>query len=816
MLAALALPGAARAGDPPVRIRPLAAHETVWPAQAPAHRFAADPDDCFMCHDDESLTMERGGREVSLYVDPSAWSGAPHSGLDCVDCHAGFDPDEMPHADPIAPVACTTCHGAEVRSARMSNHPDAANCASCHDDVHTAPGTLADNSTCEACHAAEQAVVASGSHGHNGAAPVCLDCHGAHRFAPADTDGCLSCHGEREFVDEHVTGENLAAILSYSESIHGQVIECSDCHSGHDLRPASDPESRVHRSNIASTCATCHDQEAEHYRDSEHGRALAAGFEGAPTCTDCHGEHDIRTITDSESPMSRQHEVQVCLSCHLDSEDVQSRMTHTAGFVAGYELSVHGRAAAAGSDRAPVCSDCHGAHSEMKASAPGSKVNKFNLVQTCGDCHVDIGDQFAASIHGAALEDGNQDAPTCTDCHSEHSITSTDDPAAPVALLNVSEAVCRPCHESYQLSAKYGFPSDRAETFGDSFHGFAGRLGQDEVANCASCHGVHDILPSRDPNSRVHRENLAATCGTCHPGADVRFAEGSVHIVRTAEGDQLLFWIGRVYLIAILSIIGLMLLHNGMDWVRKTRDVIHARMRGAGLPHAPVHPGPRKLYERMTVADRWQHTLLALSFIMLVITGFMLRYPDAWWVTLSKEVFGGHLVQVRSLTHRIAGVVMLAVSAWHVGFVVFTPRGRQFLKDMWWKRTDLTEFMQSLRYMAGLSDERPRYDRFNYVEKAEYWALVWGTVVMGATGLILWFEGGFAKMTFDVSETVHLYEAWLAFLAIVVWHFYYVIFNPDVYPLNATFLTGKVTEEDMEHEHPRELERLKAGEEGEA
>lgn len=778
------------------------------PAAHPTVLRTADPDDCFMCHDDDALTMEKDGREISLYVDPEAWTGSPHAALDCLECHVGFDPDEMPHADPVVPVSCNDCHSNAVRAAGMSNHPDAANCSTCHDNVHTGPGTLASNPTCVACHDAEQAVVQAGSHGHNGAAPVCLDCHGAHRFAPADTEACLSCHGEREFVAQNIAGEDIEAILSYRDSIHGQAIECADCHSGHDLRPASDPASRVHHANVATTCATCHDEEADHYLRSEHGKALAAGFEGAPTCTDCHGEHDITTITDSASPMSREHEVQVCLSCHLDSPAVQDRMTHTAGFIAGYELSVHGRAAASGNANAPVCSDCHGAHDELKASAPGSKVNKFNLVETCGNCHVDISEQFVGSIHGEALEDGVDDAPTCTDCHSEHGIVGTEDPDAPVASLNVSEAVCRPCHESYELSEKYGFPSDRADTFGDSFHGFAGRLGQEEVANCASCHGVHDILPSSDPRSRVHIDNLPGTCGSCHPGADERFTEGSVHIVRTESGDRLLFWIGRIYLIAIFAIIGLMLVHNGMDWIRKTRNVVHARLRGRPVEHAVIHPGPPKLYERMTVSDRWQHALLALSFILLTITGFMLRYPDSWWVDLSRQVFGGHLVEVRSLSHRIAGVVMLGVSVWHLVFVIATVRGRQFIRDMWWKRTDLTEFIQAMRYMAGVADERPRYDRFNYVEKAEYWALVWGTVVMGATGLILWFENRFAKVVFDVSETVHLYEAWLAFLAIVVWHFYYVIFNPDVYPINLTFWHGKVSEEDMEHEHPRELERL--------
>ncbi len=129
---------------------------------------------------------------------------------------------------------------------------------------------------------------------------------------------------------------------------------------------------------------------------------------------------------------------------------------------------------------------------------------------------------------------------------------------------------------------------------------------------------------------------------------------------------------------------------------------------------------------------------------------------------------------------------------------------------------DLKDMRQIFRYNLGLSRSRPKFDRFNYIEKAEYWALIWGTLVMTLTGFALWFEtetiGWFSKLFLDVCETIHYFEAWLAFLAIVVWHFYYVIFNPDVYPMNFTWLTGKVTEEEMEHEHPAELERIKAAE----
>ncbi len=88
----------------------------------------------------------------------------------------------------------------------------------------------------------------------------------------------------------------------------------------------------------------------------------------------------------------------------------------------------------------------------------------------------------------------------------------------------------------------------------------------------------------------------------------------------------------------------------------------------------------------------------------------------------------------------------------------------------------------------GISKDKPKLDRFSYVEKAEYWALVWGTIVMSLTGLLMWFYidyiGVFSKLEWDIARTIHYYEAWLAFLAIVVWHFYFVIFNPDIYPMS--------------------------------
>jgi cytochrome b subunit of formate dehydrogenase len=109
----------------------------------------------------------------------------------------------------------------------------------------------------------------------------------------------------------------------------------------------------------------------------------------------------------------------------------------------------------------------------------------------------------------------------------------------------------------------------------------------------------------------------------------------------------------------------------------------------------------------------------------------------------------------------------------------------------------------------GRMVRRPDFGRFRYIEKAEYWALVWGTVVMVATGLLLWFPETLAGPSWlvRVAENIHLYEAWLAFLAIVVWHLFYVLMRPGI-PGTFTALTGRMDPEELAHEHPEEYARF--------
>jgi len=242
------------------------------------------------------------------------------------------------------------------------------------------------------------------------------------------------------------------------------------------------------------------------------------------------------------------------------------------------------------------------------------------------------------------------------------------------------------------------------------------------------------------------------------------------------------------YLLLIPVTIGLMLMHQGGDWIRKLirlrfqRRVVRRRAeRGGG--HAEL---------RMLPFERVQHAVLALSFLTLVWTGFALKYPDAWWARPLLLMEGAH--SVRSMIHRAAAVVFMAVSLTHLVSLIVNRKLRDHWKEMLPNRRDPREARNNFAYNLGLGSEPPERSPHSYVEKAEYWAVVWGAVVMASTGLLLWANNLamrlLPKSWLDVATSVHFYEALLATLAIVVWHFYSVIFDPDVYPLNTAFLTG--------------------------
>jgi cytochrome b subunit of formate dehydrogenase len=211
----------------------------------------------------------------------------------------------------------------------------------------------------------------------------------------------------------------------------------------------------------------------------------------------------------------------------------------------------------------------------------------------------------------------------------------------------------------------------------------------------------------------------------------------------------------------------------------------------------------------MTRQQRWQHIILLTSFFILVITGFALKYPNTWFAA-----FLGMGERVRGITHRIAGVLLIGAGVYHVVYVALTRQGRRLVKDLLPAPKDALDLWGTLLYYLGRRSEKPAFPRFTYAEKAEYWALVWGLVVMAATGIMLWAKVWvgrlLARWWLDVATAIHFYEAVLATLAIVVWHFYQVFLDPDVYPMNWAWWDGKMSFEHYREEHALDSETLLA------
>jgi formate dehydrogenase gamma subunit len=659
----------------------------------------------------------------------------------------------------------------------------------------------ADDDVCMMCHADRDLRAADDASLHvdegtlRGSAHrdvACASCHTTatvphpDRIAPVR---CASCHAEER--------RELAA-SAHAEDGNGHARTCVSCHGTHDVRPAA--------SMGRDRCATCHGEVVSRYEESVHGVALAKGDGDVSTCRDCHGStHSVRSHTDPESPTSHANVAGTCAQCHADRELVTRRKITIPEAMALYERSVHGRSA---DPKAATCTDCHESHHLLRAGDPRSSIYRTNIPNTCGRCHAAENEAYQVGVHGTALERGVMASPVCTDCHGEHLIRGPRDPDSPVAAGMISKT-CSHCHEAERIRETFGLPAGRLSTYEDSYHGLAARGGSPVAADCASCHGFHDILPSSDARSAVHPANLPATCGSCHPGAGARFAEGRVHVAMSRPDNAILRWVRLTYIALIIGTIGGMFAHNVLDFAKKLRESLGRHLGSAAAHAAQV---TQRYVERLTVGERIQHALLAGSFVTLVFTGFALTYPEALPFAWLARLEGGYAW--RGQVHRWAAVVMIGVSLFHVAYL-FTRRGRQMLVAMLPGLKDVREAGQNLAYLAGRRSEPPKFDHFGYIEKAEYWALIWGTVVMSVTGLALWFENESLqyvnKWVLDLATMVHFYEAWLAFLAIIVWHMYYVIVNPEIYPMNWTWLTGRISEDQLRHEHRGEWERLFGG-----
>ncbi len=220
--------------------------------------------------------------------------------------------------------------------------------------------------------------------------------------------------------------------------------------------------------------------------------------------------------------------------------------------------------------------------------------------------------------------------------------------------------------------------------------------------------------------------------------------------------------------------------------------------------------------QRFTASERAIHILLFCSLIVLSITGLALKYHDSalgqWFI----RVEGG--VLFRGKIHRIAALALIATFAYHLLSVIFTRRGHEFFHDMLFRGKDVRDCIDLVKYNLGLRKETPRFDRFTCVEKFQYLAAGLATILLGLSGFMLWFETlfmmVFPKWMIDLNHVVHSFEATVGFLVLVVWHLYNVHLNPQVFPMNKVWLTGRISKEEMQANHPLEYERRYGNDKG--
>jgi hypothetical protein len=333
-------------------------------------------------------------------------------------------------------------------SAPAQEAPSNADCFGCHDDDSAA---RADGRP-----VVVKPDVFQKSSIHGGL--TCVDCHAdlskaelPHPEKLAKVD-CATCHGDT--VEKYKAGVHAKALAQGSTT----AATCVNCHGMHDIRPSSDPQSRTYHLNLAATCAKCHGDAAviakggipsdvtKAFADSIHGRALAkSGLIVAPTCSDCHGAHDIRDPKDPESRVSPVHVPATCGKCH-------------EGIATQFNAGIHGTLLAAGNAAAPVCQTCHTAHAIQRAESPAWQLS---VIGQCGTCHADRVATFRDTFHGQVTGLGFRGVAGCADCHGAHEILPASDPRSPISPGRLVET-CGKCHQNVNANfVKYDPHADK-------------------------------------------------------------------------------------------------------------------------------------------------------------------------------------------------------------------------------------------------------------------------------------------------------------------------------------------------------------------
>lgn len=600
-----------------------------------------------------------------------------------------------------------------------------------------------------------------------------------------NAEQCLQCHGSPELPEPLYIEE-----AAFKQSVHGRLA-CVSCHKG-----ATAPHDELPALREVQTCSVCHRQAVEEYQGSIHGRSREDGRMEAATCSNCHGNpHRILSKTNPQSPAYHLNLPRTCARCHADPELARKYNIPSENIYQLYMDSIHGRAVTqSGLLVAANCSSCHGFHDIRSSKDPASRVHRSNVPETCGRCHAGVLNVYRESIHGRRFMAGLFSSPVCIDCHSAHEIRPVE---TVVWKLDIIKE-CGTCH------------SESLRTFRDTYHGKVTSLGFTRVARCSDCHGYHGVQPAQDSRSTVHPDNLVNTCQKCHAMATANFVKYDPHAdPDNKDRNPVLYYAARFMKLLLVGVFAFFGLHTLLWGVRGLVD----RMSGETAHSDPK--GAASYYFRFTLVQRLLHGFLMLSFIGVAVTGLPLLYSQSDWAIWFSHTLGGF--GVMGFFHRVFAVLLTALFVFHVGQILYGVVVRKDWGLLWGPSSlvpqpkDLVDLYRNFLWFFGLGP-RPRFDRYTYWEKFDYFAVFWGMPVIGITGYVLWFDEYFARFLpgwwFNVALLIHGEEALLAVGFIFTIHYFNTHLRPEKFPMDRVIFTGRVSESELRAERPDEYRRL--------
>jgi thiosulfate reductase cytochrome b subunit len=536
----------------------------------------------------------------------------------------------------------------------------------------------------------------------------------------------------------------------------------------------------------------------------------------AVTCASCHTGHQTDMASINNQIFKEGGIFNQCNICHADERHSKENLAH--GEVMLYDAS---------GDQAN-CTKCHVYHWNMpddtaeQASQP---------VPACENCHAEASRDYKTSIHGQARAAGIEAAPTCVDCHGETDIMKVEQRFDAEVIVDL----CATCHSDRDLMLSFQVNPYVVEGYKDTYHGKLLETGTTDLqfAVCTNCHGSHTIKPPEDPESRVNRARIVETCKQCHPRANDRFVSYLVHPIkptteelaaartdtvvdstrrayrdRVTGGEEWLQfnrWVTRFMTLLLIGVLGVFGFHTVLWFQRGIRPRVRVQ---------------QKYYRRIDGFHRFLHFLVNVSFLTLAFTGLPQSYAHT---DLAKWLFE-HVMSIRTAQqlHYIAAIVtafyfiahlvVLAVQVKRIGFrkMLTGPNTLMFR----WK--DIKDFFAHLRWMVGKGPE-PRFDRWTYWEKFDYFAVFWGVLVIGLSGLLRWKDEFFGSLLgggiISLADTIHKEEALLATAFIFIIHFFNTHLRARKFPMDVSIYTGRISEKEFRDERPEEYERLsRAGE----